>query len=298
MPAPFSSTGPLPLPVGTARMRAGKVRDLYAWQDELWLVASDRLSAFDVVLRDPIPGKGQILTQLSRFWFEKTAALCPNHVLGWDPPPGVQWPVQWVGRTLRCRRARVIPLECVARGYLAGSGWKEYRDHGTVGGFVLPPRLSESDKLPTPIFTPATKAESGHDENLTEAQARAHVGDSLYDQLRDVTLRLYQFAADYAAERGILIADTKFEFGWAEDDPYQLLLIDEIFTPDSSRFWPADRYQPGGPQPSFDKQYVRDYLETLDWNKEPPGPRLPAEVIAGTQQKYQEALDRLTRTQP
>jgi phosphoribosylaminoimidazole-succinocarboxamide synthase len=275
-------------------LRSGKVRDIYAWRDEIWLVASDRISAYDVIMPTPIPDKGKILTALSRHWFEQTAALCPNHVLGYDVPAGVDQP-EFAGRLTRARRVEIFPIECVARGYLAGSGWEEYKSLGTVGGHALPAGLRESDKLPAPLFTPARKNDEGHDENLTEPEARAFIGDELYVQLRDLTLMLYGWAADYAAKRGILLADTKLEFG---RDPVTggILLADEIFTPDSSRFWPADQYKPGGPQPSFDKQYLRDYLKTLTtWNKTAPGPELPPNVVANTRAKYQEALDRLSR---
>jgi phosphoribosylaminoimidazole-succinocarboxamide synthase len=275
-------------------LRRGKVRDIYAWRDEIWLVASDRISAYDVIMPTPIPGKGKILTALSRHWFELTAPLCPNHVLGYDLPDDVDKP-EFAGRLTRARRVEIIPLECVARGYLAGSGWEEYRTHGTVGGHPLPAGLRESDELPTPLFTPARKNDAGHDENLTEPEAREFVGHDLYEQLRDLTLKLYGWAADYATQRGIILADTKLEFG-REANTGRLLLADEIFTPDSSRFWPADTYKPGGPQPSFDKQYLRDYLKTLTtWNKTAPGPELPPEVVANTLGKYQEALDRLRK---
>jgi phosphoribosylaminoimidazole-succinocarboxamide synthase len=276
------------------RLRSGKVRDIYAWRDEIWLVASDRISAYDVIMPTPIPDKGKILTALSRHWFELTAPLCPNHVLGYDLPAGVDGP-EFAGRLTRARRVEIVPIECVARGYLAGSGWEEYRTHGTVGGHPLPAGLRESDKLPAPLFTPARKNDEGHDENLTEVQARAFVGDELYNQLRDLTLKLYGWAAEYAAKRGIILADTKLEFG-RDAETGRILLADEIFTPDSSRFWPADSYQPGGPQPSFDKQYLRDYLKTLTtWNKTAPGPDLPPNVVANTLAKYQEALDRLSK---
>jgi phosphoribosylaminoimidazole-succinocarboxamide synthase len=275
-------------------LRRGKVRDIYAWRDEIWLVASDRISAYDVIMPTPIPGKGKILTALSRHWFELTAPLCPNHVLDYDLPDDVDKP-EFAGRLTRARRVEIIPLECVARGYLAGSGWEEYRTHGTVGGHPLPAGLRESDELPTPLFTPARKNDAGHDENLTEPEAREFVGHDLYEQLRDLTLKLYGWAADYATQRGIILADTKLEFG-REANTGRLLLADEIFTPDSSRFWPADTYKPGGPQPSFDKQYLRDYLKTLTtWNKTAPGPELPPEVVANTLGKYQEALDRLRK---
>jgi phosphoribosylaminoimidazole-succinocarboxamide synthase len=273
-------------------LRRGKVRDIYAWNDEIWLVASDRISAYDVIMPTPIPDKGRILTALSSHWFELTAPLCPNHVLGYDLPASVAQP-EFAGRLTRARRCEIVPIECVARGYLAGSGWEEYRAHGTVGGHALLAGLRESDRLPVPLFTPARKNDEGHDENLTEPQAREFVGDALYEQLRGLTLKLYGWAAEYAAQRGIILADTKLEFG-RETGTGRILLADEIFTPDSSRFWPADAYQPGGPQPSFDKQYLRDYLKTLTtWNKTAPGPELPADVVANTRAKYQEALERL-----
>jgi phosphoribosylaminoimidazole-succinocarboxamide synthase len=275
-------------------LRCGKVRDIYTWQDEIWLVASDRISAYDVIMPTPIPDKGRILTALSRHWFELTAPLCPNHVLGYDVPADIDQP-EFTGRLTRARRCEIFQVECVARGYLAGSGWEEYREHGTVGGHRLPAGLVESDRLPTPLFTPARKNDHGHDENLTPDEARAALGDSLYDELSALTLRLYAWAADYASKRGIILADTKLEFG-RETGTDRILLADEIFTPDSSRFWPADAYRPGGPQPSFDKQYLRDYLKTLtSWNKTAPGPDLPPEVVTNTRAKYQEALERLSR---
>jgi len=275
-------------------MRRGKVRDIYTWRDEVWLIASDRISAYDVIMPTPIPDKGKILTALSRHWFDLTADLCPNHVLGYDLPEGVDLP-EFEGRLTRARRCDIFQIECVARGYLAGSGWEEYRQHGTVGGHSLPQGLRESDQLPEPLFTPARKNDHGHDENLTPDEARAAMGTARYEELRDLTLRLYAWAAAYAAQRGILLADTKLEFG-REAGTGRVLLADEIFTPDSSRFWPADAYQPGGPQPSFDKQYLRDYLKTLTtWNKTAPGPDLPDEVVRNTRAKYLEALERLTK---
>ena len=277
---------------GVCALRQGKVRDLYQWRDEIWLVASDRISAYDVIMPTPIPDKGKILTALSRHWFSVTENLCPNHVLGFDLPPGFDLP-EFAGRLTRGRRCEIFQLECVARGYLSGSGWEEYQEHGTVGGFSLPAGLRESDRLPTPLFTPAAKNNHGHDENLDEAQARGAVGDALYEELRDLTLRLYRFAADYAAARGIILADTKLEFG--RDSTGRILLADEIFTPDSSRFWPADSYRPGRPQPSFDKQYLRDYLKTLTtWDKTAPGPDLPPEIVADTRSRYVEALEKLS----
>jgi phosphoribosylaminoimidazole-succinocarboxamide synthase len=277
---------------GVKLLRSGKVRDIYSWRDEIWLAASDRISAYDVIMPTPIPDKGKILTALSRHWFERTADLCPNHVLGYDLPAGIDLP-EFEGRLTRARRCEIFQVECVARGYLAGSGWEEYRTQGTVGGHALPAGLRESDRLPEPLFTPARKNDHGHDENLTPAEARAALGDARYEELRGLTLRLYGWAADYAAQRGILLADTKLEFG-REAETGRVLLADEIFTPDSSRFWPADAYQPGGPQPSFDKQYLRDYLKTLTtWNRTAPGPELPPEVVRNTRAKYLEALERL-----
>ncbi len=274
---------------GLRSLRSGKVRDLYTWNDELWIIASDRLSAFDVILPDPIPGKGILLTQLSRLWFDRTRHLCPNHILHYDLPEGVHFPA-WEGRLVRAKKTEVIPVECVARGYLSGSGWKEYRQFGTCGGFPLPKGLQESSELPEPLFTPTTKAEAGHDEALTPEQALSILGKEPYQQLKCLTLSIYEWARDFARQRGIIIADTKFEFGRLNGE---IILIDEILTPDSSRFWPLDQYRPGGSQPSFDKQFIRDYLETLDWNKQPPGPQIPTDIIQKTLSKYQEALDRL-----
>ena len=262
---------------------SGKVRELYALDDErLLLVASDRISTFDVVLPTAIPDKGRVLTGLAAFWFARTRAICPNHLLAVRPD----------GRSTECRRLRMLPIECVVRGYLAGSGWKDYRATGEVCGHRLPPGLRESDRLPEPIFTPATKAQSGHDENITRAQAASLVGADRLAEVERLSVRLYQFAADHASERGIIIADTKFEFGLDRDD--RLVLGDEALTPDSSRFWPADQYAPGGPQPSFDKQFVRDFCERTGWDKTHPGPELPADVVAGTRARYVEAFERLT----
>ena len=275
-------------------LRSGKVRDIYTWREEIWLVASDRISAYDVIMPTPIPDKGKILTALSRHWFTVTEKICPNHVLGYDLPADVELP-EFEGRLTRARRCEIFQVECVARGYLAGSGWEEYREHGTVGGHSVPKGLRESDKLPEPLFTPARKNDHGHDENLTPSEARVALGDTRYEELRDLTLHLYTWAAAYAAERGILLADTKLEFG-REIETGRILLADEIFTPDSSRFWPADSYSPGHPQPSFDKQYLRDYLKTLNtWNKTAPGPELPPEVVQNTRAKYLEALERLSK---
>jgi phosphoribosylaminoimidazole-succinocarboxamide synthase len=262
---------------------SGKIRELYALDDDrLLLLASDRISVFDVVLPTEIPDKGRVLTGLSAFWFGRTRELCPNHLLR----------VRADGRSLECRRLEMVPLECVVRGYLAGSGWKDYRETGAVCGHRLPEGLQESARLPAPIFTPATKAQEGHDENIDREQAAALVGAERFAEVERVSLALYDFAADYAAERGIILADTKFEFGL--DETGRLVIGDEIFTPDSSRFWPADEYAPGGPQPSFDKQFARDYCDALDWDKTYPGPELPAEVVEGTRARYVEAFERLT----
>jgi phosphoribosylaminoimidazole-succinocarboxamide synthase len=262
---------------------SGKVRELYALDGQrLLLVASDRISTFDVVLPTEIPDKGRVLTGLAGYWFARTQALCPNHLLGLRPD----------GRSTDCRRLDMLPIECVVRGYLAGSGWKDYRATGEVCGHRLPEGLRESDRLPAPIFTPATKAQTGHDENITGAQAAKLVGAERFAAVERLSLALYEFAAAYARERGIIIADTKFEFGL--DDQGRIVLGDEALTPDSSRFWPADEYAPGGPQPSFDKQYVRDFCEKIGWNKTPPGPELPADVVAGTRARYIEAFERLT----
>jgi phosphoribosylaminoimidazole-succinocarboxamide synthase len=275
------------------KLRArGKVRDIYDLGDRLLLVATDRLSAFDVVMATPIPDKGRVLTQLSLFWFEKLASLVPNHVLTATRFDGELAPYagELAGRAMLVRKAEPILVECVVRGYLAGSGWKDYQKTGAVCGIALPAGLLESSKLPVPIFTPSSKAASGHDENISFDEVKKIAGAELAARLRDTSLEIYRRASEYAAGRGILIADTKFEFGLFEG---QLMWIDEALTPDSSRFWPADGYRPGRAQPSFDKQFVRDYLERSGWNKQPPGPALPAEVVAGTQAKYREAYRRL-----
>ncbi len=271
----------------------GKVRDLYELDNCLLIVATDRLSAFDVVLPTPIPDKGFVLTQLSLFWFEKLRDVIPNHLITATEFPPILEPYgqELAGRAMLCRRAQPIPIECVVRGYLAGSGWKDYRATGDVCGITLPTGLRESDRLPEPIFTPATKATTGHDENISFDQTVARVGGELAERLRAVSLELYRRAAAHAEPRGILLADTKFEFGLVEA---RLIWIDEALTPDSSRFWPADGYQPGRAQPSFDKQYVRDYLEHVGWSKQPPAPELPPEVVAATRLKYREAYWRLT----
>jgi phosphoribosylaminoimidazole-succinocarboxamide synthase len=262
---------------------SGKVRELYLLdEDRMLLVASDRISTFDVVLPTEIPDKGRVLTGLSAFWFARTRSITPNHLLAVRPD----------GRSTECRRLRMLPIECVVRGYLAGSGWKDYRTTGEVCGHRLPPALRESDRLPEPIFTPATKAQTGHDENITRAQAADLVGADRLAEVERLSLALYRFAADHARARGIIIADTKFEFGL--DRTGRLVLGDEVLTPDSSRFWPADQYTPGRSQPSFDKQYVRDYCERTGWDKTPPGPELPADVVTGTRARYVEAFEQLT----
>jgi len=275
---------------------SGKVRDLYrVGNDRLLFVATDRISAFDYVLATGIPQKGRVLTQLSLFWFDFLKNIVPNHLATADvrqyPPELQRYAPQLRGRSMLVVRADMIAIECVVRGYLSGSGWKEYQANGSVCGISLPPGLRESDKLPQPIFTPAIKASSGHDENISFERMVTLVGRELSEQLRDLTLRVYQAAADYAESRGIIIADTKFEFGRT---PAGLVLADEVLTPDSSRFWPRESYRPGGPQDSFDKQYVRDYLEAIKWNKQPPAPALPPEVAARTSQKYVEAYTQLT----
>jgi phosphoribosylaminoimidazole-succinocarboxamide synthase len=275
----------------------GKVRDMYAvGEDHLLIVTTDRLSAFDVVLPDPIPDKGRVLNELSNFWFRKLRHIVPNHLDGVAPDTvvkGGEEAAQVKGRSVVARKLKPLPVEAVVRGYLSGSGWKDYQKTGAVCGIPLPKGLKQADKLPEVIFTPATKAEAGaHDENISFAQVEKVIGKDLAAKVRDVSIRLYREAADFARERGIIIADTKFEFG--TDAKGNLVLIDEALTADSSRFWPADAYRPGSSPPSFDKQYVRDFLETLAWNKTPPAPRLPAEVIAKTSYKYREALRRLT----
>jgi phosphoribosylaminoimidazole-succinocarboxamide synthase len=276
--------------------RRGKVRSMLSVDDKrLLMVASDRVSAFDVVMNEPIPSKGAVLTQLSAFWFRKTADLVPNHLLSdrvEDLPTSVQEVEVGIrGRWLLVRKAERIDIECVVRGYLAGSGWSEYRHHGTVADERLPAGLVESQRLEAPIFTPAIKAESGHDENISRAHLASMVGAELANSLERLSLRLYDAGAAHAIDRGVILADTKFEFGLIDGE---LILIDEALTPDSSRYWPADDYRPGGPQPSFDKQFLRDYLEKSGWNKEPPPPTLPRDVIDGTAARYREALRRLT----
>jgi phosphoribosylaminoimidazole-succinocarboxamide synthase len=271
----------------------GKVRDIYDLGDRLLIVATDRLSAFDVVLPTPIPDKGKVLTQLSLFWFEKLAHIVPHHLITTRNFTGELAPyaAQLEGRAMLCRRTDPVPIECVVRGYISGSGWKDYQKSRAICGIPLPQGLRESDKLPEPIFTPSTKAVTGHDENISFEETVNVVGRPLAEKLRETSLAIYKQARDYAAERGIIIADTKFEFGTRDGE---LIWIDEALTPDSSRFWPADQYSPGKAQPSFDKQYVRDYLERIGWNKQPPGPALPADVVAATRDKYRESYQRIT----
>jgi len=280
---------------GIRKVKSGKVREIFDLGDRLLMVATDRISAFDVVMPNGIPRKGEVLTQISFFWFERFASLVPNHLLARasDPLPSELKPfaAQVARRSMIVKKAQPLAIECVVRGYLAGSGWQEYRKQQTVCGLKLPAGLQESSELPEPIFTPATKAETGHDENISFEQAVQVVGKDIADQARALSLMLYKDAREYARQRGIIIADTKFEFGLFDG---QLILIDEVLTPDSSRFWPADLYRAGASQPSFDKQFVRDYLETLSWNKTPPGPTLPRDVVEKTTAKYLEAYERLT----
>lgn len=291
---------------GLTLFRRGKVRDTYlipasdalgptASSQRLLMVASDRVSAFDIVLPTPIPGKGIVLTQLAAYWFGQTAHLVPNHLLSIEPadfPAVVQPALDWLrGRTMLVRRAERIDIECVVRGYLAGSGWADYRRTGEMAGQRLPAGLRESEQLPTPLFTPATKSDTGHDQNISLAEMERLIGPALSQRLAELSLAIYHYAAAMARPKGIIIADTKFEFGLIDGQP---ILIDEILTPDSSRFWEADRYQPGQSQPSLDKQYIRDWLASSGWNKEPPGPALPPAIVAGTQARYRSAYERLT----
>ena len=294
MTAPLFNTSITSLPL----LNRGKVRDIYAVDDErLLIVTTDRLSAFDVVLPTPIPGKGEVLTRISDFWFARLGHILPNQLTG-IAPESVVTPEernQVIGRATVVRRLKPLPIEAIVRGYLVGSGWKEYKAQGSVCGIPLPAGLREADKLPQPLFTPSTKAEVGaHDENISFEKAEGLLGAALAAEVRDAAIALYKEAAEYALTKGIIIADTKFEFG--QDDAGKLYLIDEALTPDSSRFWPADQYAPGTNPPSFDKQYVRDWLESIHWNKKPPAPDLPAEVAARTGEKYREALSRLTVT--
>jgi phosphoribosylaminoimidazole-succinocarboxamide synthase len=277
------------------RIGQGKVRDIYAvGADKMLIVTSDRLSAFDVVLPDPIPDKGRVLNEMANFWFERLGHIVPNQLTGIDPESVVadEERPQVRGRAVVVHKLKPLPIEAVVRGYIIGSGWKDYQKTGAICGIELPKGLQQAQKLPEPIFTPATKAESGHDENISYAEVEQRIGTQLAAKVRDASIRLYREAADYAATKGIIIADTKFEFGLDKNN--DLVLIDEVLTADSSRFWPQDSYRVGVSPPSFDKQFVRDYLETLDWNKEPPAPKLPPDVIARTSEKYREALQRLT----
>jgi phosphoribosylaminoimidazole-succinocarboxamide synthase len=280
---------------GVKKIRSGKVRDIFDLGESFLFVASDRISAFDVIMPNGIPRKGEVLTQISHFWFDQTENLVPNHRLAKanDPLPKNLQPFadKLAHRSMIVKKAKPLAVECIVRGYLAGSGWKEYKKSQTVCGIKLPGGLTESAELPQPIFTPSTKAETGHDENISFEEAKKIVGAEIAEQARDLSLKIYNFARDYARKRGIIIADTKFEFGLFDG---KLILIDEVLTPDSSRFWPADQYAPGKGQPSFDKQFVRDYLETLDWDKTPPGPKLPENVVAKTSATYREAYERLT----
>ncbi|MEO2006434.1 MAG: phosphoribosylaminoimidazolesuccinocarboxamide synthase [Candidatus Poribacteria bacterium] len=275
-------------------LHRGKVRDVYALDDRLLIVATDRISAFDVVLPSGITNKGAVLTALSTFWFDYTKDLVANHLISADvaefPDVAAEYADVFAGRTMYVLRTDRVDIECVVRGYISGSAWKEYREHGTVCGETMPKGLRESDRLPEPIFTPATKADTGHDENISVARMAEVVGQELTDHLSRTSIAIYEAAAEYAAKRGIIIADTKFEFGERDGE---IILIDEALTADSSRFWPADDYEPGRSQRSFDKQYVRDYLETLDWDKTDPGPELPPEVIAGTSARYREAYEQI-----
>ncbi|MBC7802714.1 MAG: phosphoribosylaminoimidazolesuccinocarboxamide synthase [Candidatus Parcubacteria bacterium] len=278
------------------RLGRGKVRDIYAVDgDKMMIVVTDRLSAFDVILPDPIPDKGRVLTELANFWFEKLGHVVPNHLTGIDPESvvkGGEEQAQVRGRSIVVKKLKPLPVEAVVRGYLIGSGWKDYQASGAVCGIQLAKGLKQAQKLPVPIFTPATKAESGHDENISFERMCEIVGKDIGAKVKDISIRLYREASEFAATKGIIIADTKFEFGL--DDKGNLVLIDEVLTADSSRFWPADQYQVGVSPPSYDKQFVRDYLETLDWDKTPPAPRLPADVIARTSAKYREALEKIT----
>ncbi|HTP33509.1 MAG TPA: phosphoribosylaminoimidazolesuccinocarboxamide synthase [Candidatus Acidoferrales bacterium] len=280
---------------GVPRHARGKVRDVYSVDDRLLIIATDRISAFDYILATGIPDKGRVLTQLSIFWFDFLRDVTPTHFLTANvdeyPAPMLNFRDQLEGRSMLVKRAKMIEIECVARGYISGSGWKEYREQGTVCGIRLPAGLRESDKLPEPVFTPATKAQTGHDENVSFEHVASLIGDDLARRLRDLSLDIYTRAARYAETKGIIIADTKFEFGFVDD---QLVLGDEVLTPDSSRFWPAETYKPGGAQFSFDKQFVRDYLESIRWNKQPPAPGLPDDVAAKTGEKYREAYRILT----
>jgi phosphoribosylaminoimidazole-succinocarboxamide synthase len=281
---------------GIPLLKRGKVRDIYEIGDQLLIVASDRMSAFDVVMADPIPDKGKILTNISLFWFKQLESIVENHVISSNP---VEYPEncrkyakELEGRSMLVKKAKPLPIECIVRGYLSGSGWKDYLSNGSVCGILLPEGLKESQKLPEPIFTPSTKAEGGmHDENITFEEAVKLMGEEISKNVQELSLKIYEFGRALAAEKGIIVADTKFEFGIKDD---RLILIDEVLTPDSSRFWPMDSYSPGGPQKSFDKQFLRDYLLDIKWPKQPPPPELPSEIIEKTRAKYLEALERLT----
>jgi phosphoribosylaminoimidazole-succinocarboxamide synthase len=277
-----------------AKLYSGKVRDIYdAGDGRLLLVASDRISAFDVVMAEPVPDKGRVLTAMSAFWFDRLADVAGSHLLSTDLadlPAAAQRP-EWAGRVMLCRRADMLPIECIVRGYLTGSAWKEYRQHGTMHGQALPAGLEESAQLPEPVFTPSTKADEGHDVNISFEEAAALVGAELAEQARQVSVELYRRGAAWAAERGIVIADTKFELGLVDGE---LVVADEVLTPDSSRFWPADRWAPGSTPPSFDKQPLRDHLDAVDWDKQPPAPPLTPEIVAATRQRYVEAYERIT----
>jgi phosphoribosylaminoimidazole-succinocarboxamide synthase len=281
---------------GIELLKRGKVRDVYEIDDRLLIVASDRMSAFDVVMDDPIPDKGKILTSISIYWFKELEKIVENHLISSDPSeypePCLMYTEQLAGRSMLVKKATPLPVECIVRGYLSGSGWQEYLSQGSVCGIELSDGLVESEKLPEPIFTPSTKAQDGmHDENISFERAVEILGKETAEQVRKVSIMIYEFGRDRAAEKGIIVADTKFEFGKIDD---RLILIDEVLTPDSSRFWPVDAYQPGGPQRSFDKQYLRDYLIEINWPKKPPPPKLPPEIINKTREKYLEALERLT----
>ncbi len=281
---------------GLELVNRGKVRDIYKLDQGLLIIATDRISAFDVVIPTPIPGKGKVLTQLSLFWFDFLKDVCGNHLITSDvndmPDPCPSYSSVLDARSMLVKRAEVLPVECIVRGYISGSGWKSYQKDNSICGISLPPGLKESDKLPEPIFTPSTKAEQGlHDENISFERMKDIIGDDLAEKVRDLSLTIYNKASEYAIKRGIIIADTKFEFGLVDGE---LILVDECLTPDSSRFWPKDQYAPGGPQPSFDKQFVRDYLESVGWAKTPPAPELPEEIVVKTQERYIDAFKLLT----
>ena len=290
----MSTTALMTTSVGSFPRRSGKVRDVYDLGDRLLIVATDRISAYDVVMPNGIPDKGRVLTQISAFWFNLLGGITPNHLISvalQDLPHELR-NEELDGRFMLCKKAKVVPIECIVRGYLAGSGWKEYQKSGTVCGMKLPEKLKQCSQLPEPIFTPSTKAVEGHDENITFEQAAQIAGPKIAEELRDRSLGLYKAARDYAATKGIIIADTKFE--WGMDERGELILIDEVFTPDSSRFWPADKYAPGKDQPSFDKQFVRDFLDEIGFDRQPPAPLLPTEIVLKTREKYVEAFTRLT----